>query len=395
MLNSKYFRDSYFWLGLIISSTFFLQLIFTYKAWLPLKFTYPKVGAMPGLDIFPTSVIPFFFYALLVAIVLVNIPRIAKYIFPILFILTLALVLDDINRLQPWLFMHMALLMVWLYRKKDSFLLLRIFLIALYLWSGIHKLNINFAWEVFPYFMKAFGLNAEFYLPANDIGSYALPTINHLAWIVPISEILIGLFLIFTKTKWLSIAIGIPLHLIIIYILGPLGLNWNSVVWIWNLEFIFLLLICFKHADFIMPFSQLKNWFSRIYITIVLVCPALWYFNAWPHNFSYHLYSGYNPTIRFYFEGVNMNILESDFKEFTFYDVDKQQSFIMLDYYLMDKINIPVFAEEYYFKKTAKGFCECYKYTDNDAGLRILAREKFTGNIIIKDYPCSVLVSGK
>lgn len=385
-------RDSYYWCGVVLVFTLCAQLFFTRYAWIPYHFDYPQVPLLNGFDKIPSAVCTFLFYSVFILLPLLLFQKIKKPVFIVLFIAFLVLVLNDVNRLQPWLIMNVLLLSLWVFKRNDFFFLMRVFLIALYFWSGLNKLNLSFAWEVFPYFMKAFGLNEQFYLSPEEIGNSPLPLINHLAWIVPLSEITIAIMLIAKATRVYALVGGVFLHLIIIFILGPLGLNWNSVVWLWNLEFIFLLIFLYFEQDWSFLKQKTKTIFFRFYFFLVALSPVIWFFGYWPHNFSYHLYSGCNPNIRFYFEGINMKIMESDLEEFTFYDTDEQQSYIMLDYYLMNKINLPVFAEEYYFKKTAAAFCECYGYDNHDAGLRIMAKAKFSGKPIIKNFPCKELV---
>lgn len=399
MINEQQVEKRKYQISLVIGFVFLLQLLFTKNAWLPYDFDFPVTTLIPGFDLLDAGVNKIVFYLLLSSLVFLVVKKYQKIILAFVLFFTMLLVMDNVNRFQPWLFMHIITLSVVVYCRKYAMNMLRLFLVALYLWSGFNKFNLNFAWEVFPYFMKAFGLNELFYLPPDEIGKYAMPIINHLAWIVPVTEVLIGAGLIIPRLTKTALWLGVLLHLTVLFILGPFGLNWNEVVWSWNVEFIVLLFLLFGNRILVYEPIQIRPTYryltGKLYFLLVMIMPAAWYFGVWPNNFSYHLYSGTNPNIRFYFEGINTKILESDLKEFTFYDVDRQQSYIMVDYYLMDKIRVPVFAEPFYFRQTAAKLCSCYGYTGSDAGLRIMDHEKFTGRLIVTDIPCSELKSGQ
>lgn len=415
--NEKGNSSSVEWLIRILLFSLLVSLWLTHKAWIPVDVDYPRVPLLPFFD--PEFPIPF----LLVNFILIHVCAIAiltnkrrEVALPLLLIAFLLFFIDDIDRFQPWIFVHLPMLVL-LVRKGDSAIgLVRWGMAFMYFWGGVHKLNQNFAWEVFPYFMKPFGWNELFYLPSKEIGSYPLPSINHIAWIIPATEILIAFFILIPAFRRIGIVAGVAMHVFTVFILGPLGHNWNSVVWVWNVELLILLFLLFgkEIPTFRASLTELKTGRAAIVFTFFMgIAPVFWYSGYYPHALSYHLYSGYNPQVNFWFDKetsvrmytmpdgksdidfskVNKRIMDSKWVDFTFYDVERDESFIMADHYAMQELNVPIFAEEFYFRILGKKLCDCFGFSGDDAGIRMELRSKFSARITEKQISCRELLN--
>lgn len=392
-----------------------LSMLATFRAWVPFGVDYPRVPLFPAFD--PEFPLPFLFVNFLflqICLYALLFTSKRQVIFPLIFFSFAVFISDNVDRFQPWIFIHLP--MIYLLGKHGNKSLLHCawILIFMYFWGGINKINLAFAWDVFPYFMKPFGLNAMFYLPTDEIGTYPLPTLNHLAWLIPFAEILIAVFLLSRSRRKSGVLIAVLMHLFALFILGPLGHNWNSVVWIWNAELLLLVYLLFRSEELggssllVLPLKKAGHVF---FILLFGIAPFFWYFGVYPSVLSYHLYSGYNPQVRFWmsaersvqlketdelikdidFSGVNEKILHSGWIDFTFYDVGRNESFIMVDHYAMQELNIPVMAEEYYFRVLGKKLCNCFGYNDDKAGIRIEHRSKFAAKMLERRYTCREL----
>ena len=127
---------------------------------------------------------------------------------------------------------------------------LQLVLIFTYLWSGIQKLNIYFANDVFPWLMTSFSV-------LEPLGEYA-----YLGYGIAIIEALLGVGLFFSRTRKTTIWAATFFHLIILIQL--IGLKWNSVVWAWNIAMIAFNWILFSDKPIFktnsnISFSSLKG----------------------------------------------------------------------------------------------------------------------------------------
>ncbi|MBX7093236.1 MAG: hypothetical protein K1X56_00820 [Flavobacteriales bacterium] len=413
-MNQVFKQASFIQRVLVLSML--LSVIATHHVWFSYSIDFPKIPLIPFLKFQFSEMIQMVLVVVMMASLLGLFIRVYSKIFLSLFLVsTLLLLAEDVNRLQPWLFIHGVMIVALAMLHDKGLNLLRWGLVFMYAWAGINKLNLNFAWEVFPYFMKPFGVNEMFYHPSGDIGKYSMNGINHIAWIVPLVELLIALFLLLEKWRTQGVLLALILHVIALYILGPFGHNWNSVVWIWNVEL--MLLVVGLFYQFKMPWSEFKaglfnSKMGRAYFLLMGLAPLLWYFSIYPHVLSYHLYSGYNPQINFWFndessvklkdegdritnidfKGVSPKLLDTPWMDFTFYDVDRNESFIMADHYAMQELNVPIMAETFYFKMLGAELCTCFGYAGDDAGIRIEERSKFSAKIIERTITCKELL---
>ena len=401
-------------LFLLCASLVFCLLV-TRKAFIPADVDYPRVPMLPFFDPeLPLLLLSLLFGLLMFSLGILPFLKDRKKVVVFIALLFLVFFLDDIDRFQPWFFIHFPMIVFVALRNENGFQFARWGMIFMYFWGGLHKLNQNFAWEVFPYLMKPFKMTSIHYLPPEEIGSYSLPSAFHLAWIVPAVELLIALFLLLPVLRKAGVFLAIGLHLITLYILGPFGHNWNSAVWIWKTELLLLVVVLF-YRDSTLLQEQFaffrKGKLAVAFLVLMGIAPVLWYFNTWPHALSYHLYSGYNPQVNFWFgkkelsgrnsfmrppdEGVienNPKIVGTPWEDFTFYDVERRESFIMVDHHAMKEMNVPIFAEEFYFRLLGKKLCKCFGYSGNDAGIRMELRTKFKAHLVERSLSCRELL---
>jgi hypothetical protein len=78
-----------------------------------------------------------------------------------------------------------------------------------------------------------------------------------------------------------------------LYSFGPLGLNWNSVVWPWNVVMIALILILFWNTDVTFADIVWRNKFvyQKVVLVLLGVLPALSFIGRWPSDLSLALYT--------------------------------------------------------------------------------------------------------
>ena len=93
----------------------------------------------------------------------------------------------------------------------------------LYVWRGSFKINPDFP-DVFAWML---GPIAELN-PANDEIITAAITVGLL-------ELLMGAVLLVRKTSRIAVVGLSAMHISILYLIGPFGLDWNAVVWPWNM----------------------------------------------------------------------------------------------------------------------------------------------------------------
>jgi hypothetical protein len=144
--------------------------------------------------------------------------------------LTVGLILQDQNRLQPWVYqfvmMTLALAMT---SEARALALARVFLVALYVHSGLSKLDVSFCDELGRTFLETavhpFGLTPERW-PRVWSRTAVLA--------MPLGELAAGIGLVFARTRRIALVGVVSLHIALIAILSPAGMGHSAIVLVWN-----------------------------------------------------------------------------------------------------------------------------------------------------------------
>jgi hypothetical protein len=185
---------------------------------------------VPFWDQFPhsTRAVSWVLFGLLLASVAAGVARRAL-IGPSL-ILIAVLVLQDQHRLQPWIYLYLVLgLLFAALSAQQAIVFARWWLIALYFYSGLSKLDLSFCREMGLSFLvtavRPFGGNVEAWpAPLRIAAVLAMPSF----------EIAVAVALLFRRTRRLGLVGAIVIHTVLILLLGPWGLRQSTIVLVWN-----------------------------------------------------------------------------------------------------------------------------------------------------------------
>ncbi len=221
------------------------------RLWLSER-SYPLVPVWDGLPAVPAPWDQLVLGALVAALVgtaAAPRPRLAMLGFVILAALCS---LGDQTRWQPWFYQYLAMFAVLALgpapqapeRCEASMNGCRLIVAALYFWSGLQKANVLFAEDVFPRLMEP----VLRYLP----GGWH-EAIGGRGWEAAYLECAIGLGLLVWPLRRVAMAGAVAMHLLALFCLGPCGLNWNTVVWPWNVAMMVFVVVLFRRTRGVQP----------------------------------------------------------------------------------------------------------------------------------------------
>ncbi len=180
----------------------------------------------------------------------------------------------DLNRLQVWVWMWFLfwILDIWGGGSKHGY---RWVLAGIYFWGGLNKLNPWFL-DNFDWFCAAFEWSSPF------VGNKLA------AGLAAIFELVLGLFLLWHSSRRWAIWGVFLIHCYILLVIGPIGYNWNQVVWPWNIAMMGLVWHFFRELG-----EEKKPIRYSIVLVAILVwvMPVLNFFGWWPESFSWKMYS--------------------------------------------------------------------------------------------------------
>ena len=200
----------------------------------------------------------------------------------------------DVTRWQPWEYFYLFLLTVLLLRgrcRERLYFSVLLIICSTYIFSGLGKLNGGFLHEVWKTIIlrKFAGIPPEYL--RNEIVHYA-------GLLLPMTEIVLGLALFFLKKKKWPAGVLMAMHVFILLLLSPVGINYNPVVWPWNIAMICLLYYSSVNAN-LQQILIPKISFRRDYLLLIfwVLLPALSFGGYWGKYLSSGLYSGNHPAL--------------------------------------------------------------------------------------------------
>lgn len=378
-------------LSKLVAATFLVEMVISWKLWIPVNREFPLISAFSWLD-FSLGVIGDVILTLGLVIALIHLffRRHNRLAMIILSVSIGILILEDINRLQPWVYSQTGILfMLTKSKKSENSIISGILLILalVYMWTGFQKFNLGFMLETFPWLLS--GINVSFATTAEQ----TLGAFHYLGILAPIVEISIGLLLFKSQTRKIGIIFGIGMHLFILLCIGPTGHSWNMVAWPWNISLIIILLVFLG----LKKGTNLKIELRQHSVAVIVfgILPLFNFFGYWDNALSGSLYTGTESMVSYYYpiglepkleqyKGNRTTPLENN--------QDPLNNRIYFMIWSMSDINVPYYQADRYFKRMAIKVCKQSKKPDA-SGIIITTREKFTAKRTINICSCRELLS--
>jgi hypothetical protein len=334
----------------MIAGCLLIQLFISWKAWLPVHREFPLVPFIAGWAVrWGILLNCIFFFGMIgsCAVLLVR-PFSRKAILTLLACFVL-MVLEDSTRLQPWFWLYGWMLTAFIFfEKKEEQLLLfipKLILSSVYFWSGLQKVNVHFAVEMFPWLCEFTG--GRSYVEGNHWIALAVGCIESVSgvclWIMPLRR--------------LSAFIILGTHLFILLSLGPTGHNWNHVVWPWNIAFAWMVWRLFipacrtgrRESGNSVPVNAMtvrNKMYVSVVVLFVTLLPALNLAGKWDHFLSGSYYSSIVSSGVIVLPPEAANTLPPSSKEFQFYSKKENKLILLIDAWALDELKVPVYPED-------------------------------------------------
>lgn len=200
-------------------------------------------------------------------------------------------VLQDWGRVQPAFIMFAFTMLAGILRPKigeeTALDMLRWMVAGVYFWAGFHKFNVTFITQIFPWFVDPY-VSPQWIKSGPGAIIFGMTAI-----LTPYFELLIGVLLLFPKTRRIATLMAATMLFVVLACLGPFGHNYAPGVWPWNV-FLFSLewLLFYRYSDTMaLPVATGKG---ALWLPIIIFCllPAMALFDRWDALPSFKLYSG-------------------------------------------------------------------------------------------------------
>ena len=266
----------------------------------------------------------------------------------------LVTILGDQTRLQPWQYQYICTFFVIAANVKDNRKAIQaivLIMISTYCFSGLQKLNygfVHFIWAV--YILKIF-----FKVPSHYIHNY---WVEMAGYIMPAVEIGGAIALLFLRTRKMGAWMLIGMHAFLLVFMGPLGINYNVVVWPWNIIMIYLLYFLFIKNQLSLQPAIFGSRANYIIAFLWVVMPIFGLFGKWDKFLSSAMYSGRVKLKQFYF--ADRNKIPQDLRKYAFYSSKDSSARIVITDWCMKDLKVAAVTEKRMLKSIEKQMNEKY-----------------------------------
>ena len=227
----------------------------SYRLWFSnVNVSFPQVPLVGVLCDWPTwidTTLSFALTAALVALVFAR-GKSIRFLWFVVSACVVGLVSLDQHRLQPWF--YQLGLFACLFLLKDSSLklrLMRALVISVYVYSAIGKMDFQFLHTVGQQFLTAMGETMGL-----DFESWNMGARVAVAWLLPVSELLIAGLLSYQPTRRVGGVFAVAFHVGLMLLLG-VKLQHSAGVVLWNAQFAVqaVLLFCLPKPPSVTPLA--------------------------------------------------------------------------------------------------------------------------------------------
>ena len=350
-----------------------MSMLLCYKLWLGERFfpLTPVADFLPKLN-HPLDTI--LFACAIVLLICISIFRNPQKIIAAFICFALALALLDQNRWQPWFYQYVLMFFVVssfnfrcdnIKHQNAIITIFKLMIGAIYFWSGLQKLNPHFLGDTFPWLMEPI---------TNHMGANSINHFKLLGHAFPLIETGAGIALFIKPIQKVAVVLILLMHLFILFVVGPLGHNYNPVVWPWNIAMMCFVFILFYNKE-VFNLQLIRSMFHyhslKIVTLLFVMMPLFNFFNLWDSYLSHNLYSGNTGNGVIYVSDSVKNKLPNAIKPYAIGEMNQNQ--ITIKYWCMQELGVPAYPEKRNFEAIAKTF---YKYAKDSTEVYLMFTPK-------------------
>jgi hypothetical protein len=362
-----------FWLKIAVLVAFCIGLSMSSPLWIgPRSYPLTPISTMiPVID--GSTALGFYAALFLFAAIAVVAPKSRWWIAAFLAVMA-AFCLADQTRWQPWVFQYSFLLAaIALYSwnaadaadEKRSLNIARLIVASTYVISGLQKINLNFMENEFPWLVQP--ITGAFPSTAHFLHGFGM--------VAPFLQVAFGVGLLTRRFRGISLVMAVAMHLFILTMFGPAGLNWNNIVWPWTAAMAVFDILLFSGAREFSWREIVSNWRDPCYAAAVLlfaILPAFSFLNLWDSYLSSALYSGNLTEAQIYLSDAGKASLPAPIRS-RLVRTSPGTNVLNLQRWAIEELNVTPYPETRVDRAIAKSICHDLR---DPAQLVLIVREQ-------------------
>jgi hypothetical protein len=270
-----------------------------------------------------------------------------------------AFCMTDQTRWQPWVFQYSFLLAaVALYSgngadvdgDRRALNIARLIVACTYIFSGLQKINSNFMANDFPWIVE----------PVVKVLPSAADFLHGFGAAVPFIQLAFGIGLLTRRYRRASLIAAVAMHLFILAMFGPAGLDWNDIVWPWTAAMAIFDVLLFSGTADVSWREIMSGRHDPCHAAIAIlfmVLPALSFFNLWDSYLSAALYSGNLTEAQIYLSDAGAAALPAAVKSRAVH-TSPNTNVVNLQRWAIEDLNVSPYPESRVYKAIARQVCD-------------------------------------
>lgn len=321
----------------------------TWKLWTP-QHAFPQVPVLAELGKLPDVIDWIALGGTLLALVTVLVAPARSVLWRqglVVFVVATALLMAiDQHRFQPWAYQFLIVAVVLATATpRAAFALLRWLTIGIYLWSAWSKCDMTFTHNLGQQF-----LNSVFSWAGFETWPKLLRLV--LASLFPTFEVLVAVLLCFPRWWPKAVWASVVLHLVLLLVLGPFGLQHKPGVLLWNIYFIAQNLILFRAAspvvvrDDELPHDEPIAAAALYVVAGALIWPLVETWNYCDHWPAWSVYAPRVERTSFFVHRSEKDRLPAELQTFLEQATDDENWYLVrLDRWSLELLDTPLYPQ--------------------------------------------------
>jgi hypothetical protein len=344
-----------FWLKSTVLLAFGVGLSMSRALWIGPR-SYPPVPVSSLVPAIDGSVAVACYVALFLLAAIALVKREPKWLIVGFLTIVAVFCLADQTRWQPWVFQYSFLLAAVALGsgsgadgERRALNIARLIVAFTYIFSGLQKANLNFATNDFPWIVQ----------PITGVFPSATGLLDALGMAVPLLQVAFGIGLLTLRFRGAALIAAVAMHLFILAMFGPAGLNWNDIVWPWTAAMAIFDIVLFAGAPRVswreIVWNRQDPCHAAAAVLFVLL-PALSFFNLWDSYLSSALYSGNLTEAQIYLSDAGAASLPASIRSHLV-RTSPNTNVLNMQRWAVEDLNVTPYPETRVYKAIARNLC--------------------------------------